>query len=312
MLSNIVVVLPIFALIFTGWIAARCDVLGLEATRGINRMVIYLALPAMLFDIMANADPGEIWRPGFISAFLIGCGAVFAATLALRLRQGSHLADAAIDGLNAGYANVGFMGFPLVAEIIGPEGLAATLIATIITACILFAAAIILIEIALKSEARRRDIARKTALSLVRNPLLIAPLLGAGFMIGGFTMPHALDVYLTLLGGAAAPCALVVLGLFLAQNSGRRPRAGGGVQAALIGLKLIGQPLVTWIVAVPVLGLPPLMAQTAVLLAALPTGTGPFMLAEFHEREALLTGRVILISTVLSLISLPLLMAAWH
>lgn len=312
MLSNIAIVLPIFALIFTGWITSRLGALGPGATREVNRLVVYLALPAMLFDIMANADPAAIWQPGFIAAFMTGCAVVFAATLALRLRQGSHLADAAIDGLNSGYANVGFMGFPLIAAIMGPEGLAATLIATIITACILFSVAIILIESALQSAARRRDIARRTFLSLVKNPLLVAPLLGAIFMISGIAMPPALDTYLALLGGAAPPCALVVLGLFLAQNSGRRPRAGGGVQAALIGLKLVGQPLVTWVVAVPVLGLPPLMAQTAVLLAALPTGTGPFMLAEFHEREALLTGRVILISTVLSLISLPLLMAVWQ
>jgi predicted permease len=41
-----------------------------------------------------------------------------------------------------------------------------------------------------------------------------------------------------------------------------------------------------------------------VLLAALPTGTGPFMLAEFYGREASLTGRVVLTSTVLSVLTI--------
>jgi predicted permease len=46
----------------------------------------------------------------------------------------------------------------------------------------------------------------------------------------------------------------------------------------------------------------------AVLLAALPTGTGPFMLAEFYRREAHITARTILLSTVGSLVSLTVLM----
>jgi malonate transporter len=41
-----------------------------------------------------------------------------------------------------------------------------------------------------------------------------------------------------------------------------------------------------------------------VLLAALPTGTGPFMLAEFYQREANMTSRVILASTVVSVVTL--------
>ena len=50
-------------------------------------------------------------------------------------------------------------------------------------------------------------------------------------------------------------------------------------------------------------------AATAVLLAALPVGTGPFMLAKLYEREPAITSRAILLSTVLSVISVSLLVA---
>ncbi|MDF1790497.1 MAG: AEC family transporter [Thalassobaculaceae bacterium] len=306
MLANLFVVLPIFALILTGWVARRSNALGPNATREVNRLVVYLALPALLFDIMANADPAEIWQPGFILAFSVGCAAIFALTLAVRLRQGCALADAAIDGLNASYANTGFVGFPLVLAVMGSSALGATLVATILTACVLFAIAIVLVECSLQTEARRRDIARKTALSLVKNPLLVAPALGAAVMVSGVALPPALETYLTLLGGAAAPCALVALGLFLAENSERQPQAGSAVQTGLVALKLIAQPAITWVVAVPMLGLSSSLAHTAVLLAALPTGTGPFMLAQFYQREALLTGRVVLTTTILSIVTLSL------
>lgn len=303
MLSNLSIVLPIFALILAGWAARRCNALGPAAVREVNRLVVWLALPALLFDIMAHADPAEIWQPGFILAFSAGCAAIFAATLAIRLRQGRPLADAAIDALNASYANTGFVGFPLVLAVLGSAALAATLVATIVTVCVLFAVAILLIEYGVQAGGRRRDILRRTVLSLARNPLLVAPVLGAAVMLSGVGLPGPVETYLKLLGGAAAPCALVALGLFLAETAEAAPadRSGGSrTQTALVALKLLAQPAVTWVVAVPVLGLSSTLAHTAVLLAALPTGTGPFMLAQFYQREALLTGRVVLITTVLS------------
>jgi hypothetical protein len=50
----------------------------------------------------------------------------------------------------------------------------------------------------------------------------------------------------------------------------------------------------------------------AVLLAALPTGTGPYMLAEFYGREARITSQTILLSTLGSLVSLSLLLFHMH
>ena len=131
-LTNLLIVLPIFALILAGWIARKTGALGPNATREVNRLVVYLALPALLFDIMANAKREQIWQPGFIAAFTLGCAVIFAGTLFWRLSKGRHLADASIDALNASYANTGFVGFPLVLSLVGDNGMGPTLIATIL------------------------------------------------------------------------------------------------------------------------------------------------------------------------------------
>ncbi len=304
MLTNLSIVLPIFALILAGWIARKTGALGENATREVNRLVVYLALPALLFDIMANARPADIWQPGFIVAFTAGCAVIFAATLAWRLSGGRPLADAAIDGLNASYANTGFIGFPLVLSLVGDSGMAPTLISTILTVCVLFAVAIVLIEGGLQAQTRRRDIALKTGRSLARNPLLVAPFLGALVMVSGVALPAPVHAFLKLLGAAASPCALIALGLFLAGSRAGESGARTGTAGILVGLKLIAQPVVTWLIAAPLMNLPPAATHTAVLLAALPTGTGPFMLAEFYGREASLTSRVVLASTVLSVLTI--------
>lgn len=309
MLTNLLIVLPIFALILAGWIARKTGALGPNATREVNRLVVYLALPALLFDIMANAKVEDIWQPRFTLAFALGCAVIFAGTLVWRMAKGRHLADAAIDGLNASYANTGFIGFPLVLALIGESGMGATLIAAILTVCVLFAIAIILIEGGLQSETRRRDIVIKTAISLAKNPLLVAPALGAVVLVSGWHLPAPVHTFLKLLGGAASPCALIALGLFLA---GTQPdKAGERLSTAgiLVGLKLVAHPAATWVIAGPILGLSPVGTHTAVLLAALPTGTGPFMLAEFYNREASLTGRVVLTSTVLSIATISIYLA---
>ncbi|HEY9346234.1 MAG TPA: AEC family transporter, partial [Inquilinus sp.] len=162
-----------------------------------------------------------------------------------------------------------------------------------------FAVAIVLIEVGLQTEARRAHLVAQILRSLVRNPLLVAPALGALVPLFGLGVPAPAESFLKLLGGASSPCALVALGLFLAEPRGASERDGAAT-TLLVVFKLALQPAVAWGLAM-LFRLPPVLAHTAVLLAALPTGTGPFMLAEFYRREAAVTAKVILVSTVVSL-----------
>lgn len=306
MLSTLSIVLPIFALIFAGWFTRRVGILGPNATRELNRFVVYLALPALLFDIIAHAHPAEVWQPGFILAFTLGTLCVFVVTLVLQIQRSRHLADAAIDALNASYANTGFMGFPLALAFLGQGALTPTLIATIITVCILFAIAIVLIEVGVQSEQRGARLVLKVAASLARNPLLVAPVLAMFFPLTGLSVPPPVTVFLKLLGGAASPCALVALGLFLANTPSEAPYQPNIIVGVLVTLKLVLHPLAVWVMAVWVFRLPPLLVHSAVLLAALPTGTGPFMLAEFYHREGRITSRTVLFSTLISVVTITL------
>ncbi len=307
MFSTLSIVLPIFALILAGYLSRRMNLLGAGAATELNRFVIYLALPALLFDIMAKVSWAQLDQPGFIAAFGLGAGILYLLTVLARVRRGQLLADASIDGIAAAYANTGYIGFPLCLIVFGRDSLAAVTIATIITVCVLFAVAIVVIESSLQRGGGLRMLG-KVGLSLLRNPLLMAPLLGAAWATLGWPMPASAETFLKLLGGAASPCALVGLGLFLARqptSDSRRDLA----PAWLVGVKLILQPALTWFFAYRVFAVPAALAPVAVLLAALPTGTGPFMLAEFYRREAGSTSRAILWSTVGSLVTLTLLLA---
>jgi malonate transporter len=309
-MSALSTIVPIFALVFAGWLVRRLQVIKAQGMAELNRFVVWLALPALLFDITAHAHLAEVWQPGFIAAFGASVAVVFVLTLLLRLK-GRRLADATLDGLAAAYGNVAFMGFPVLATVLGAPGLLDATIATLIVVCALFAVAVALIETGLQSEARLRNLAPKVALALLRNPLVVAPLLGALAAIAGLAIAEPLEKALKMLGGTASPCALVTIGLFLGAKAASPDKTAKGEGAAtlvLVALKLVLQPAIALLVALA-LRLPAAAMEAAVLLAAMPTGTGPFMLAEFYGREARVTSRAILISTIASAATLSLCIA---
>ncbi|OZB46241.1 MAG: transporter, partial [Polynucleobacter sp. 39-45-136] len=65
------VLLPVFALILLGYLSGKSGKLGANASIELNRFVIWLALPAQLFNFAANSGWETLWQPGFIAAFLI-------------------------------------------------------------------------------------------------------------------------------------------------------------------------------------------------------------------------------------------------
>jgi len=302
MFSTLGIVLPIFALILAGYICRKSGALGAQASSELNRFVVFLALPALLFDVMSKVQFSVLYQPGFLAALTLGTGGLFVVTLLLRKRR-HHIAEASLDALNASYANVGFIGLPLCAVAFGPESQAPATITTMFTVCVLFAAAIILIEVGIQTERSVGHALRKVVLQLVRNPLLVAPILGVLVAATGRQLPAGVDGFVKLLAAASSPCALVALGLFLAEKRSDFDKSGS---LQLVLLKLIVHPAVTWVLAYHVFSMPPVWAKSAVLLTALPTGTGPFMLAEFYDREATTTSTAILFSTIGSVITVTL------
>lgn len=311
MISTLFLLLPVFALILAGYVCRRRGVLGATAAGEINRFVVWLAMPALMFDIMAHTSWEQIYQPAFFWTFILASALVFIAVLAWRTRSGMPFADACIDATSASYPNTGFVGFPLLLLVFGQSSLVPTTIASVIAVCVIFAAAIALIEAGLQADRHPGRMALKIASAVGRNPLVVSPVLGALCSGAGVPIPASAESFLKLLGAAASPCALVGLGLFLANGAGHRPAseaaaapAGHATVALLAVAKLAIQPALIWLLATSVFALPANLRDMAILLAALPTGTGPFMLAEYYRRDGRVTSNVILVSTAMSVPSL--------
>jgi len=299
-------VLPLFGLILLGYLSARKRWLGEGAVDNLNKFVVWLALPALLFQAMAQITWEQIDQPGYIAASALAMAMVFGLSCALDRKRRGRLADVSLEGLAASYSNSGYMGIPLCLMVLGSASLPAAILAVLLTACVLFAFSIVLIEIGLQGSPNPWRTAKKVVQSLMRNPLVTAPLCGGLLAAARIPLPEPLLQLTTLLGAAASPCALITIGLFLAQGASAYHH---GPVWRIVALKLFVHPLITFVLVTWVFEMPPLWANTAILLSALPIGTGPFMLAKLYDRSPGIASRAILISTILSVATISILVA---
>ncbi len=295
------VVLPVFALILIGYISGRSGKLGESASTELNRFVVWLALPAQLFNFAANSTWQSLWQPGFILAFATSCLIVYFIIFFISWYRKPDLALASFSGLSASYSNTGYMGIPLCILALGQDGFAPAVIATFIVFG-MFALATVFIEIGTLAHKKSHDIVLSVITSLCSNPLLIAPVAGLIWSSTNLPLYDPLQQSIAFLAAAASPCALVSIGLFLIQKQKTVAHDAWGPS---IG-KLIVQPLIAWVIASPILNLPSLWVNAAVILSALPTGTGPFMLAQYYSADGRTISRVVLLTTMGSLLTLSL------
>ena len=305
MLAVLSIALPVFGLILIGGWAGKLRFLGRDATGALNMFVVYLSLPAVMFQAMAHIPPAQLNSPGLVAAFCLGIAVPGLIALVWARRRGTKPGNAAMQALSATFCNTGYMGIPLCRMAFGDDSLVPGVICMVITACPQFALAIALVEMDRPGQAPLR-IAAKVGTALIRNPLLISPVAGLIVSAAGLPLPLVLERFLTILGGAATPCALVATGMMVAETTERfRPLLVG----RLVVLKLLVQPAVAWVVAYRLVDLPPAWAGTVVLMSALPTGASAFILAKLYGREVASTSGTVLVSTVLSFVTLSVLLA---
>lgn len=303
MLAIANIVLPIFALIIAGYFLRRKNILSVNACTELNRYVVWLALPALMIDVMINSSWSELYQPEFFYAFELGVFIIFFGVLAFHWLKTKNLANATVDATSASYANTGFIGLPLCALTFGADKLGPAMIAAILTVSANFAVSIIFIEASSQSGKSLWVTLRNVAVSLCKNPLIVAPVIAGILCASGVQLPYGAAQSIKLLGASASPCALVATGLFLAQ---RQESTSPVIAIELVVFKLVIQPLIVWYLAFQVFTMPPLWAKSAVILSALPTGTGPFMLAELYGKGGGIASRTIFLSTVLGIVTLSI------
>jgi predicted permease len=255
---------------------------------------------------MSRIAVADVLNGPFIAAYVGGTALTFAIAWAVGgALFGGPPAERTMMGLTAVFANTGYMGVPLFLAAFGSLRALPAIIAMVLMATVTMSAGIVLVELTQPRSAGKRALMVQLARALATNPLVVAPALGLAVSAAGVGLPRPVATFFDLLGAAAGPCALFALGLFLV---GKPLRANLAEVAWVTVVKLVVQPVATWVLAVPLLGLEPFWAGSVVLLSSLPTAALVFTLAQRYDVYVDRASSATLASTALSVLTVPIIL----
>ena len=305
--SILTTVLPVFGLIVLGFVFARLGWVAADAAAGLTQFVFNLAIPALLFRTVAlmgpqPAAPWVLWLPFFGGLAITWGAATLLAQTDGELRKGGGAAAA----MTAGFGNLALLGLPLAIAHYGPEGAVPAGIILSVHAAVLWLAASLQREWAVRGDhAALAPLLKGLFLNLAQNAIILSLVAGAIWRQAGLVLPAVPRVMLDMLANAATPIALFALGLSLATYSlhgQARP------MALLMALKMGLMPLLVFGLLKLSPGLPPLWSKVALLLAAMPTGANAFLFARRHDEGAAPVSAAIAAGTGLSAVTTAVLL----
>lgn len=299
------VVVPVFAIVLLGYGLARAGIFTASTSEGLTGFMFYVAVPAMLFKTLATTTLPKTFPWNYLLAFYGPSFVIFSCGVALSARRfGWPRRDQGIAAITASYSNMVMLGFPLVVTAYGEAGALPLFILLAFQSTLLFPATTWMIEVyGRASDAKRPGIFLSIG-KLLLNPVILSLGLGIGANLFSIVISGAPARILETIGAAAPACALVALGVGLAQYELR-----GELQKslALVFFKGIVHPMLVW-VSCWIFDVATLWTQVAVLLAAMPTGINAFIFARNYDIRVAVVTKTIVISTLLSIVTVSLLL----
>ncbi len=294
-------VLPIFAVVAVGFAFGRGGVFDFSSALALNRFVFYIALPVLLFRLIATA-PFEDFEWFLILAFLLAEFILYGLGYAIaRFGFKRSRTESLLLGMSAAFANQVFFVLPIARQLYGDDGAIPVVAISTFDVVVLLGGTILILD-AGREKAQGISLTRVLHLFL-RNPPIIGIAAGVAANIVGLPVTGGLDFFAGFIGETAAPVSLFALGLIL---MAQRDEASLHVPLTIAGLKLAAMPLVFWLLVSTVFPVSPEWSNPAMLVAAGPSGAMPFVLALQYRVPVAAIARAILISTLGSLVTVTL------
>jgi malonate transporter and related proteins len=310
MLEIINLALPFFGLILLGVVASRVWGLGEEGLQWLNLFLIYFALPALIFLVISATPFKRLLDWPYVSLTSSITALCFLGTVAAtRFLFSTRFSTAVLQGTSASYGNVGYMGLPLAVSFFGPEAAVPATLVFCFDCTMQFVLTPFLSTLAKehKEKPHWAALGFKVAKQVLTHPFIIATILGMVASAIGFRAPGALDTLLEMLMQAAAPCALFAMGVTVGL---RRFSQVGPELPLIVAVKTVIQPLLTILIVGLLPGLDPLWFHVAIMMAALPTASNAFILANQYNEYVEGASTAVLVTTVVSALIIPLLIYA--
>jgi hypothetical protein len=304
MLAVFLQTLPFFAVIGIGFGAAKAGLFPPEATAWLTRFVFYFALSAMLFNFSASMTLADILVPSTAGAYLTGCVAVYVLAMLVAFARRRGIEEATLEAQTAVIGNTGFLGVPMLVLLLGDQA-AATVLLVLVIDLIVFSSLLTVILTLARQGRLSWDLPRVILWGLAKNPMVMSMAAGLAWSATGLGLAGPVSDTLVLLGAAATPGALFAIGASLAGNRAERLSVAGWLSFAKLAL----HPLAVGSAAVFVFNVDPFATGVLIAAAALPVAGNVYILAQHYGVAVARVSAAILISTAISVLTLPIVIA---
>lgn len=288
-------ILPIFVVASVGFVLARrlhVDV------KSLSRITFNALAPCLVFNLLVTSQigPGEFGSIVAFTVLFVAAVGTVARLVAIPFRLDRPSLAAFL--IVVMFSNAGNYGLSVVLFAFGREVLARAVVYFVTSALLMFTVGSVL------ASSGRRGVAAALH-GLLRVPALWGLVAAALVLSTGTTLPPAVARPIDLLGSAAIPSMLLVLGMQF--EKGALPERPGLVAAAA-GLALVGAPLIGILLAA-VLGLHGIARQAVIVESAMPSAVITTILAlEFDVAPRFVTS-VVVVTTLASPVTVSLLIA---
>ena len=282
-------------LMVIGYIAFRTKLINQEGVRQMSNIALYVATPAMVINsFIADYSTDRLIKAGW-SFLLTGVMVVFGWLLIHTVfRKMSNIGKFAVL-----FCNVGFMGIPLVQLVLGQEAVFYMAMIVAMMTFVTFTYGMFLIS------GDRKMMSLK---KVVTNPPIIAVFAGLIIYCLQIQLPSIVLRASSMLSNITGPLSMMILGSYLAEADLKEVFGTKETYLILLG-RLVLMPLLVLLMLKAVPASLDEIKAVMLIAASTPVATALGMFSQMYGRNYAYGAGVVSISTILSLITMPLFLA---
>ena len=288
-------VLIMFLLAAVGFLAFRAGKITNEGAKTIGNLLIYVSLPAVIVKgFLVERTPQRL--TGLLVSMLV-CAAVLG--LCVLISRLLFRKDP-IAAFGSAFSNPGFFGIPLITAVLDDS--AVFYVAP-------FIAFLNLLQWSYGVSLLTGEKAGLKPKSVFTAPFMIAILAGLVLFFTQLPLPTILTKTLDACAGLNTPLAMFSVGIYLAQCRFGHMLKNGKVYA-VSAVRLVLIPLAALLLMTVVPGIHPDIRLSVLIAVACPVGSNLAVYAQLHDKDYTYAVETVAVSTLLSIVSIPLIVQA--
>jgi predicted permease len=290
-------VLPIFAISVIGYVCGRLKVFDFGSAMILNKFVMFIAVPILGFKLLSETSLFDV-PIELLFGYLISETCVYLITFVVARKVFSlDVREAFLLGLAAALTNHVLFILPISEILLGKSANLPIVAIISMDGMLILSGAIIAMDI---MTARDQEW-RSTTIKIATNPPILGMIAGLIYGLSGLSVAPNVGIFISNISSTASPVLLFALGVIL---SAKQEEIIVSLSNLIVAVKLILHPIIAYFILSILFVLPVELAKPAVMVAATPCGVMSFMLAMNYGVKVDNIARVILISSLLSLLTI--------